>query len=47
MGLYRRWQLRRVNDDVINQLELENSAGFDGSSSEAEIRSEGLGSPLG
>ena len=29
---------RGANDDVINQLELENSAGFDGSSSEADIR---------
>ena len=29
---------RQANDDVINQLELENSAGFDGSSGEADIR---------
>ena len=29
---------RGANDDVINQLELENSAGFDGSSGEADIR---------
>jgi hypothetical protein len=38
MGLHRRWQLRGANDDVINQLELENSAGFADSSSEAETR---------
>jgi hypothetical protein len=32
---------RGANDDVINQLELEDSAGFDNSSGEVDIRFRG------
>jgi hypothetical protein len=38
---------RNASDDVVNQLELENSAGFDGSSGQAEIRFGMAGWPLG
>jgi hypothetical protein len=34
-------QCRGANDDVINQLEFEDSAGFDGSSGEVDIRLRG------